>query len=145
MGNLDAKRDWGHARDFVKMQWLMLQQEFPEDFVIATGKQHTVREFIEWSANELGINVKFHGKGKHEIVIVDSIKGNKAPALSVGDVIVRIDTRYYRPSEVETLLGDASKAAERLGWSSETTAKEMCKEMIAEDLIKTKTRISLKN
>lgn len=134
MGNLDSLRDWGHARDYVRMQWMMLQQDKPEDFVIATGVQYTVREFICWSAKELGISLKFVGDGLSEHAIVESISSDKSPALKVGDVIVRIDSRYFRPSEVETLLGDASKAKSKLGWVPEITAQEMCAEMIKEDL-----------
>src|SRR5690606_26545297 len=106
MGNLDALRDWGHAKDYVRMQWLMLQQEQPEDFVIATGVHYSVRQFIEWSAAELGITLRFAGQGVDEVAIVQGVSGNKAPALKPGDVIVKIDPRYFRPTEVETLLGD---------------------------------------
>lgn len=134
MGNMDALRDWGHAKDYVRMQWMMLQQDNPEDFVIATGVQYSVRQFIEWSAAELGIGIRFEGKGLEEKGIVVSIEGNKAPALSVGDVIVQIDSRYFRPAEVETLLGDPSKAKDKLGWTPEITVQEMCEEMVAEDL-----------
>ncbi len=134
MGNMDALRDWGHAKDYVRMQWMMLQQDDPEDFVIATGVQYSVRQFIEWSAAELGIGIRFEGKGLEEKGIVVSIEGNKAPALSVGDVIVQIDSRYFRPAEVETLLGDPSKAKDKLGWTPEITVQEMCEEMVAEDL-----------
>ncbi len=134
MGNMDALRDWGHAKDYVRMQWLMLQQEQPEDFVIATGVQYSVREFIEWSARELGITLRFDGQGVDEVAIVSTINGDKAPALKVGDVIVRIDPRYFRPAEVETLLGDPTKAKEKLGWVPEITMQEMCSEMVEEDL-----------
>ena len=134
MGNIDALRDWGHAKDYVRMQWMMLQQDTPEDFVIATGVQHSVREFIIWSAAELGITLAFSGIGVDEIATVTAITGNNAPALSVGDVIMRIDPRYFRPAEVETLLGDPTKAKERLGWVPEITAQAMCAEMVAEDL-----------
>lgn len=134
LGNLDALRDWGHAKDYVRMQWLMLQQEKPEDFVIATGVQYSVRQFIEWSALELGITLRFEGLGVEEIAIVSSIAGDKAPGLKVGDVIVRVDPRYFRPAEVETLLGDPTKAKESLGWIPEITVQEMCAEMVAEDL-----------
>lgn len=134
MGNIDALRDWGHAKDYVRMQWMMLQQESPEDFVIATGVQYSVREFIKWSAAELGITLEFQGKGIDEIATVAAISGDKAPAVKVGDVIVRIDPRYFRPAEVETLLGDPTKAKEQLGWVPEITAQEMCAEMVAEDL-----------
>ena len=134
MGNLDALRDWGHAKDYVRMQWMMLQQEKPDDFVIATGLQYSVRDFINWSANELGVTLRFEGKGVEEKAIVQSIEGDKAPAMKVGDVLVRIDKRYFRPTEVETLLGDPSKAKKLLGWETETTAQEMCAEMVVEDL-----------
>lgn len=134
LGNLDALRDWGHAKDYVRMQWMMLQQERPEDFVIATGVQYSVRQFIEWSATELGITLRFEGVGVHETAVVESIEGDKAPALKNGDVIVRVDPRYFRPAEVETLLGDPTKAKEKLGWVPEITVQEMCAEMIREDL-----------
>ncbi len=134
MGNIDALRDWGHAQDYVRMQWMMLQQDAPEDFVIATGKQYSVREFIRWTAEELGISLSFSGEGVDEIATVADIAGDKAPAVKPGDVILRIDPRYFRPAEVETLLGDPTKAKERLGWIPEITAQEMCAEMVAEDL-----------
>jgi GDPmannose 4,6-dehydratase len=135
MGNMDALRDWGHAKDYVRMQWMMLQQDQPEDFVIATGVQYSVRQFIEWSAKELGITLRFEGKGVDEVAVIDTIEGEKAPALKAGDVIVRVDLRYFRPAEVETLLGDPSKAKEELGWVPEITAQEMCAEMVKEDLV----------
>jgi GDPmannose 4,6-dehydratase len=134
MGNLDALRDWGHARDYVRMQWLMLQQDLPEDFVIATGQQHSVREFIQWSAEDLGISLRFEGSGTEEVGIVDEVTGNIATSVKPGDVIVRIDERYFRPAEVETLLGDPAKAKEKLGWVPEISAREMCAEMVAADL-----------
>lgn len=134
MGNMDALRDWGHAKDYVRMQWMMLQQEQPEDFVIATGVQYSVRQFIEWSAKELGITLRFEGKGVDEVAIIAGIEGVKAPALNVGDIIVRVDPRYFRPAEVETLLGDPSKAKAKLGWVPEIAVQEMCAEMVAEDL-----------
>jgi GDPmannose 4,6-dehydratase len=144
MGNLDALRDWGHAKDYVRMQWMMLQQEAPDDFVIATGVQYSVRQFIEWSAAELGITLKFEGQGVDEIATVSSIIGDKAPALKLGNVIVRIDPRYFRPAEVETLLGDPSKAKQKLGWVPEITAQEMCKEMIEVDLTHARQQSLLK-
>jgi len=144
MGNMDALRDWGHAKDYVRMQWLMLQQDQPEDFVIATGVQYSVRQFIEWSAAELGIALKFEGQGVNEMAIVKAIAGNDAPALEVGDVIVKIDPRYFRPTEVETLLGDPTKAKEKLGWVPEITVQEMCKEMVAADLQEAKRHALLK-
>ncbi|WGL63766.1 GDP-mannose 4,6-dehydratase [Pseudomonas sp. CW003PS] len=134
MGNMDALRDWGHAKDYVRMQWMMLQQEQPEDFVIATGVQYSVRQFIEWSAKELGITLRFEGKGVDEVAVIAAIEGDKAPALNVGDTIVRVDPRYFRPAEVETLLGDPSNAKAKLGWVPEITVQEMCAEMVAEDL-----------
>ncbi|WP_417473192.1 GDP-mannose 4,6-dehydratase [Leisingera sp.] len=134
MGNIDALRDWGHAKDYVRMQWMMLQQEAADDFVIATGQQYTVRQFIKWAAAELGVMLEFSGSGVEEIATVAAIEGDRAPALKPGDVVVRIDPRYFRPAEVETLLGDPTKAKEKLGWVPEITAQEMCAEMIAEDL-----------
>ncbi len=134
MGNIDSLRDWGHAKDYVRMQWMMLQQEVPEDFVIATGVQHSVREFICWAARELGIELEFSGKGVDEIGIVASVRGDLAPAVNVGDVILRIDPRYFRPAEVDTLLGDPSRAREKLGWVPEITVQQMCAEMVAHDL-----------
>ena len=134
MGNIDSLRDWGHAKDYVKMQWMMLQQDTPDDYVIATGVQYSVRDFIRWSANEVGLVVEFKGKGIEEVGIVKEKVGNKAPGVSVGDVIVKIDPRYFRPAEVETLLGDPTKAKNKLNWSPEITAQEMCKEMMQEDI-----------
>ena len=134
MGNIDALRDWGHAKDYVRMQWMMLQQDKAEDFVIATGVQHSVREFIRWSADELGIELRFEGSGADEIAVVEAVRSDKAPAVKPGDVIMRIDPRYFRPAEVETLLGDPKKAREVLGWEPEITVQEMCAEMVAEDL-----------
>ncbi|MGJ8621903.1 MAG: GDP-mannose 4,6-dehydratase [Yoonia sp.] len=134
MGNIDSLRDWGHAKDYVQMQWLMLQQDEPDDFVIATGKQYSVREFITWAAEELGLTLAFTGTGVDEIATVTAITGDKAPAVSVGDVVLRIDPRYFRPAEVETLLGDPTKAREKLGWEPKITAQEMCAEMVTEDL-----------
>ncbi len=134
MGNMDALRDWGHAKDYVRMQWMMLQQDAPDDFVIATGVQYSVRQFITWAAAELGVTIEFEGEGLEERGVVTAIAGDKAPALAVGDVIVRVDPRYFRPAEVETLLGDPSKAKAKLGWTPEITVQEMCAEMVAEDL-----------
>jgi GDPmannose 4,6-dehydratase len=134
LGNMDALRDWGHAKDYVRMQWMMLQQDKPEDFVIATGQQYSVREFIQFSAEELGIELEFRGEGVEEQAIVTHITGDKAPALNVGDVIVKVHPRYFRPTEVETLLGDPAKAKQKLGWVPEISVKQMCAEMIAEDL-----------
>ena len=134
MGNLDAKRDWGHAKDYVEMQWLMLQQEKPEDYVIATGTQYSVREFIEFSANELGLEVEFKGKGLDEICVVKNVKGQYCPSIKKGDIIVRISKDYFRPSEVETLLGNPTKAKKILGWQPKISTREMCKEMVLEDI-----------
>ena len=134
MGNIDALRDWGHAKDYVRMQWLMLQQDKPDDFVIATGVQYSVREFIIRSAAQLGITLRFEGAAEKEIAIVDKIVGDKAPAIQVGDVIVKIDPQYYRPTEVETLLGDPSKAKQKLGWTPEITLDQMITEMVTHDL-----------
>jgi GDPmannose 4,6-dehydratase len=145
MGNLDALRDWGHAKDYVRMQWMMLQQDSPDDFVIATGVQYSVRQFIEWSAAELGVTLEFEGQGVDETAKVVSIIGDKAPALKAGDVIVRIDPRYFRPTEVETLLGDPTKAKEKLGWVPEITVQEMCAEMVASDLVQAKQHAILKS
>ena len=133
MGNIDALRDWGHAKDYVRMQWMMLQQDEARDYVIATGKQYSVREFITWSADALGIEIEFRGTGVDEVAVVTGISGDLAPKISVGQEIVRIDPRYFRPAEVETLLGDPSKAKTELGWEPEITAQEMCKEMVEED------------
>jgi len=144
MGNIDALRDWGHARDYVCMQWLMLQQDNPEDFVIATGVQYTVREFIQKSAKLLGITLKFEGKAEGERAIVESIEGSKAPALKVGDVIMQIDQHYYRPTEVETLLGNPTKAKQKLGWVPEVTFDQMIEEMIVHDLDQAKQHALLK-
>ncbi|MEH6649444.1 MAG: GDP-mannose 4,6-dehydratase [Motiliproteus sp.] len=144
LGNLDALRDWGHAKDYVRMQWMMLQQDNPEDFVIATGKQISVREFIRMSAAEVGIELAFSGEGVEEYGKVVSISGDKAPAVSEGDVIVRVDPRYFRPAEVETLLGDPSKAKNKLGWVPEITVEEMCAEMVAADLDYAKRQALLK-
>lgn len=135
MGNMDALRDWGHAKDYVRMQWMMLQQDHPEDFVIATGVQYSVRQFILWSAAELGVTLRFEGKAEAEVAVVERVVGDKAPGLKQGDVVVRVDPRYYRPTEVETLLGDPSKAKEKLGWVPEITVQEMCAEMVAADLL----------
>jgi len=134
MGNIDALRDWGHAKDYVRMQWMMLQQDVAEDFVIATGVQYSVRQFITWSAAELGITLRFEGTGVEEYAVVDSVIGEDAPAVSPGDVVMRIDPQYFRPAEVETLLGSPAKAKKKLGWEPQITAQEMCAEMVANDL-----------
>jgi GDPmannose 4,6-dehydratase len=144
MGNLDALRDWGHAKDYVRMQWMMLQQDQAEDFVIATGVQYSVRQFIQWSAEELGVTLSFQGEGVNETATVAVIQGDKAPGLKVGDVVVKIDPRYFRPTEVETLLGDPSKAKAKLGWTPEITVQQMCAEMVATDLEEAKKHALLK-
>ena len=145
MGNIDALRDWGHAKDYVRMQWLMLQQDEPDDYVIATGKQHSVRQFIEWSAQEAGIEIYFEGSGSEEIGIVKNISNNVDAKVSVGDVILRIDPRYFRPTEVDSLLGDPSKAKKNLGWEPKISVKEMCKEMMSEDLNTAKQQVLLRD
>ena len=134
LGNLDALRDWGHAKDFVRMQWMMLQQSEPDDFVIATGKQYSVREFVVLAAKEIGVTLRFEGEGVSERGIVASVVGDKAPAIKEGDVILKIDPRYFRPAEVETLLGDPTKAKDKLGWEPEITLQEMVMDMMASDL-----------
>ena len=152
LGNLDAKRDWGHAKDFVRMQWMMLQQDEPEDYVIATGEQHSVREFVELAAKELGIGIRWQGQGVDEVGIVDDVRRKAlgvireeeknasrltthvSRPLANGDVIVRVDPRYFRPTEVETLLGDPAKAKEKLGWEPGITFQEMVTEMVRHDL-----------
>lgn len=144
LGNMDALRDWGHAKDYVRMQWMMLQQDKADDFVIATGKQISVRDFIKLSAKEAGIELEFSGQGLDEVATVKSIEGDDAPALYVGDVIVRVDSRYFRPAEVETLLGDPTKAKEKLGWTPLITVEEMCAEMMATDLQNAKQHALLK-
>ena len=132
LGNMSALRDWGHAKDYVEMQWLMLQQDKPDDFVIATGVQYSVRQFVEFAASELGITLAFGGDGEDEVATVAKVEGDKAKC-KPGDVIVKIDPRYYRPTEVETLLGDPSKAKRKLGWSPTTTLQALVSEMVAAD------------
>lgn len=147
MGNIDALRDWGHAKDYVRMQWMMLQQEQPDDFVIATGKQYSVRQFIEMSANELGIIIRWQGNGIDETGLIDEsspVLTTQQTTLKAGDTIFRIDPRYFRPTEVESLLGDPAKAKEKLGWVPEITVQEMCKEMVAYDLSQAKQHALLK-
>ena len=136
LGNMGALRDWGHARDYVQMQWLMLQQEVAEDFVIATGEQHSVREFVQLSAAELGVTITFEGEGEKEIGVVTAVtktKGDMRAKCKVGDVIVKVDPRYFRPTEVETLLGDPTKAKEKLGWVPTTPFSELVREMVESD------------
>ena len=137
LGNLSALRDWGHARDYIEMQWLMLQQEEAEDFVIATGVQVSVREFVQRAAAELGITVTFSGEGTQEVGTVAAVSSDKANC-KVGGVIVRVDPRYFRPTEVETLLGDAGKAKRKLGWTPVTTLTELVREMVESDYIAAK-------
>ncbi len=144
MGNMDSLRDWGHAKDYVRMQWMMLQHDTPEDFVIATGVQYSVRDFIRMAATELGLTLRFEGEGVDEKGFVERIEGDKAPAMKVGDVVVAVDKRYFRPAEVETLLGDPSKAKAKLGWEPEITVQEMCAEMVAADLIEARRHVLLK-
>jgi len=134
VGNIDALRDWGHARDFVRMQWLMLQQQAPEDFVIATGVQVSVRDFITRSAARLGIALRFEGHGVDEVGVVTAVAGDAAPAVRPGDIVVRIDPRYFRPTEVETLLGDPGKAREKLGWTAQISLDQLIEEMVSGDL-----------
>ncbi len=134
IGNLDALRDWGHAKDYVRMQWLMLQQDEPRDYVIASGQQHSVRQFIIWAAEELGMKLRFEGTGLDEVGIVDTVDGSVETRLQAGDPIVRVDPRYFRPAEVQSLIGDATNAREMLGWAPRITAREMCAEMMAADL-----------
>jgi GDPmannose 4,6-dehydratase len=143
MGNIDALRDWGHAKDYVRMQWMMLQQAKPEDFVIATGVQYSVRQFIEWTAAELGMKIRWEGAGVNEVGY--AVIANQARQSMNQEVpIVRIDPRYFRPTEVETLLGDPTKAKQKLGWVPEITAQEMCAEMVAYDLQQAKQHALLK-
>jgi GDPmannose 4,6-dehydratase len=144
MGNMDALRDWGHAKDYVRMQWMMLQQGKPRDYVIATGVQYSVRQFIEKSATQLGLTLAFEGSGVDERAVVAAIAGDKAPGLKVGDVVVRVDPRYFRPAEVETLLGDPTRAREDLGWVPQITLDEMVAEMVAADLQEARRHALLK-
>lgn len=144
LGNMDALRDWGHAKDYVRMQWMMLQQEQPEDFIIATGKQISVREFVRMSAQELGIELEFSASGTDEIATVVALNGDDTPGIKPGDVIVKVDPRYFRPAEVETLLGDPTKAKKILGWEPEISVEEMCAEMVLYDLNKAKQHALLK-
>jgi GDPmannose 4,6-dehydratase len=148
MGNIDALRDWGHAKDYVRMQWMMLQQDTAEDFVIATGKQYSVRQFIEWTAAALGMQIRWEGQGVNEVgfaVIPPAVIAGSDPQSMPPEVpIVKIDPRYFRPTEVETLLGDPTKAKQKLGWVPEITAQEMCAEMVAHDLAQAKQHALLK-
>lgn len=134
LGNMDALRDWGHAKDYVRMQWMMLQQNTPQDFVIATGRQMSVREFVRMSAGEAGIELEFKGDGLGEIGRVIAVNRDMAPGVKVGDIIIEVDSRYFRPAEVDSLVGDPSKAKQALGWEPEITVEQMCAEMVADDL-----------
>tara|TARA_B100002052_G_C15886379_1_gene601753 strand:- start:7977 stop:8711 length:735 start_codon:yes stop_codon:yes gene_type:complete len=145
MGNLDSLRDWGHAKDYVEMQWLMLQQKEPEDFVIATGKHYSVRQFILWSAKELGIKLRFEGEGESEEGIIEYIDQPSETSLKVGQSIIKVDPRYFRPAEVEQLLGDPSKAQNQLKWEPKISTQEMCREMIQEDLNRAKKEVLINN
>jgi GDPmannose 4,6-dehydratase len=146
MGNIDALRDWGHAKDYVRMQWLMLQQDKPEDFVIATGKQYSVRQFINWTAEALGLQLRWQGEGVNELAyaIVSDQAKQSMPHCPTDKPVIKIDPRYFRPTEVETLLGDPSKAKAKLGWVSEISAQEMCKEMVVKDQAEAKHHALLK-
>lgn len=144
LGNMDALRDWGHARDYVKMQWMMLQADTPKDFVIATGVQYSVRQFVEFTAKALGVTIRWEGKDVDECGYVESIEGDNAQGLTIGQKIVAVDPRYFRPAEVETLLGDPTKAKEELGWEPTTTLQEMVTEMVEHDLKKAKQHALLK-
>lgn len=132
LGNIDAKRDWGHAKDFVEAQWLILQQDTPEDYVIATGEQYSVREFIEYAVQVMGMKIAWEGNGLDEVGRVVETKDSEGP--KPGDIIVRIDPRYFRPTEVESLWGDASKAKKQLGWEPKISFKQLVEEMVTEDL-----------
>ncbi len=145
MGNMDALRDWGHAKDYVHMQWLMLQQEFPQDYVIASGKQYSVRQFIEMSARQLGIELEWQGSGIDEIGVVAKLNAQSAPQLKIGQTIIAIDPTYFRPAEVETLLGDASKARTDLGWAPQISVEEMIVEMMTNDIEQAQKLALLKN
>lgn len=144
LGNMDALRDWGHAKDYVEAMWLMLQQDAPEDFVIATGKQISVREFVRLAAQTLGIELEFKGRGVEEVGVIKSLTGSEATGRKIGEVIVRVDPRYFRPTEVETLLGDPLKAQKKLGWSPKVSVEQMCEEMVREDLKVAKRQALLK-
>ncbi|WNO11723.1 GDP-mannose 4,6-dehydratase [Teredinibacter sp. KSP-S5-2] len=145
LGNMNALRDWGHAKDYIRMQWMMLQQDIPEDFVIATGVQTSVREFVQMAASNLGITIEFKGDGLEEIGVIAHVQGDSAPGVTVGDVIVRVDPRYFRPAEVETLLGDPSAAKSKLGWSPEVSVEDMCAEMVLSDLESAKQKALLRS
>ena len=137
LGNMSALRDWGHAKDYVEMQWLMLQQEVAEDFVIATGVQYSVREFVDLAAKELGVTLSFEGEGESEIGRITAVNNPEAKC-KVGDTVVRVDPRYFRPTEVETLLGDPTKAKQKLGWTPVTTLQQLVSEMAQSDFTSAK-------
>jgi GDPmannose 4,6-dehydratase len=143
LGNLDAKRDWGHAKDYVLMQWLMLQEDSPKDYVIASGKQYSVRQFVIWSAEALGIKLEFHGRGLEEVGIVAEFDKERAPALHIGKEIIKINSKYFRPSEVDSLLGNPAKAEKELNWVPTYSIKMLCKEMVCEDYKKIKSQLAL--
>lgn len=134
LGNLNSLRDWGHARDYVHAKWLMLQQDQPEDFVVATGEQTSVRDFVRWAAEDVGIGLVFEGKGIDERAIASEVDSELAPGVAPGDVVVRVDPEFFRPSEVDSLVGNPAKAFAKLGWEPKTTAREMCTEMVAADI-----------
>jgi GDPmannose 4,6-dehydratase len=134
LGNLNAKRDWGHARDYVEAQWLVLQQKQPDDFVIATGKQYSVRDFVNAAAKELGISITWRGTGAKEVGVVSKVDGHAMSPLKKSHIIVRVDARYFRPTEVETLLGDARKARRKLGWRPKVSFRQLVAEMMSEDM-----------
>ena len=140
LGNLGAKRDWGHARDYVRMQWMMLQQESPEDFVIASGEQISVRDFITMAARKIGIEIEFSGNGLNEVGVVKSVASDFSDFIEIGETVVRVNPRYFRPTEVEELLGDASKAKNKLGWKPEISLEELCEEMVKFDLDEARRR-----
>lgn len=144
LGNMDALRDWGHARDYVEMQWLMLQQERPEDFVIATGVQYSVRQFVDFTAKAIGIDLRWEGSGVDECAYVEKFNADHAPSLSIGQKVVAVDPRYFRPAEVETLLGDPTNAKIKLGWEPTTTLEVMVAEMVDCDLAKARQHALLK-
>ena len=138
LGNMSALRDWGHAKDYVEMQWLMLQQPEPDDYVIATGQQVSVREFVKMSAKFLGMEIEFSGNGDQEIGKIKKFTNQKPEHLEIGQIIIRVDTKYYRPAEVETLLGNPEKARKKLGWEAKISLQELCKEMIESDVLEAK-------
>ncbi len=144
LGNMDALRDWGHAKDYVRLQWLMLQQDEPKDYVIATGQQQSVRQFVEWTGAALGLSLQFEGEGLNEVARIDSIDPAVETSLAPGDIIVRVDPRYFRPSEVETLLGDPSLASAELGWHPTIGVQELVTEMTEADLAEARRLAFLK-